>query len=289
MSDRISELMQIGSRLAVCRQNKNLTQEALAGKLGVTPQALSKWERGISLPDVSMLADIARVLEISVDWLLGVEQQSGRNADDDMQREIGNNLRNSLEPVELIFGKQLIQLFLDNRFSDKIFGLRKLLSTRGVLMPIVRLRDEMMLGEREFMVLGYQNVLYSETVEVVDENTLDYMIQKLGDCVWEKYYEIIDPDIVKGLVDNLKIRYPALIEGVVPERISYNLLTEVLRNHLKRKNGALYLPKVIEITDNALREKPDATAGELAVKVAAVLERGDNFWVMMGRRRELDK
>ena len=38
------------SRLSMFRQNKNMTQEELAGRMGVTPQALSKWERGHSLP-----------------------------------------------------------------------------------------------------------------------------------------------------------------------------------------------------------------------------------------------
>jgi len=63
---------QIGSRLSVYRQNKNMTQEELANRLGITPQALSKWERGVSLPDTSMLPDIARQLEISIDHLLGI-------------------------------------------------------------------------------------------------------------------------------------------------------------------------------------------------------------------------
>ena len=42
----------IGDKISEYRQNKGLTQEELAGKIGVTPQALSKWERGQSLPDV---------------------------------------------------------------------------------------------------------------------------------------------------------------------------------------------------------------------------------------------
>ena len=37
-----------------------MTQEELAGRIGVTPQALSKWERGQSLPDVSLLTDLVR-------------------------------------------------------------------------------------------------------------------------------------------------------------------------------------------------------------------------------------
>ena len=40
----------IGDKISEYRQNKGLTQEELAGKIGVTPQALSKWERGQSLP-----------------------------------------------------------------------------------------------------------------------------------------------------------------------------------------------------------------------------------------------
>ena len=44
-----------GSKLAECRRNKNFTQEELANRLGVTPQALSKWENGLSSPDISMI------------------------------------------------------------------------------------------------------------------------------------------------------------------------------------------------------------------------------------------
>ena len=48
----------LGSKILECRQNRGMTQEELAGRIGVTPQALSKWERGQSLPDVTLLADL---------------------------------------------------------------------------------------------------------------------------------------------------------------------------------------------------------------------------------------
>ena len=72
MNNKTNELMQIGLRLSNCRQDRNMTQEELAGRLGITPQAVSKWERCISLPDISMLSDLARLLEVSADWLLGL-------------------------------------------------------------------------------------------------------------------------------------------------------------------------------------------------------------------------
>ncbi len=112
MINKVNELQQIGSRLSICRQNKNMTQEELANKLGITPQALSKWERGTSLPDTAMLPDIARMLEISTDYLLGINQEKncGKN-NSQIQNIIGENLRNSLEPLELIFGKELVPPF----------------------------------------------------------------------------------------------------------------------------------------------------------------------------------
>lgn len=286
--DKASGLKQIGSRLSVYRQNRNMTQEELAGRIGVTPQALSKWERGLSLPDISMLADISRILGISTDYLLGVEAQEANGSDareaGPMLLEIGNFLRSSLEPLELVFGKSLIELFADNRFVDRVVELRKNLSREGIWMPILRLRDELRLEDQEFMVLAYQNVLYSECVEKVDENTLEHMLGKLGEVVRGKYHEILNPDIIKVLVDNLKIGFPALIEGVVPERISYGLLTEVARKILSQGDSILFLPKMIEISDNVLRRNPDADADELAAQIRNAIEREDNFWVVMHSR-----
>ena len=57
-------------RLAAARQERGLTQRQLADRLGVTAQAVSKWETGGSLPDLELLRMIAQQLECSVDFLL---------------------------------------------------------------------------------------------------------------------------------------------------------------------------------------------------------------------------
>ena len=64
-----------GEKIAELRKSKNMTQEALAGKLDVTAQAVSKWERGESMPDVLLLPKIAEILEVSIDSLFGKEQR----------------------------------------------------------------------------------------------------------------------------------------------------------------------------------------------------------------------
>lgn len=59
----------IGNKIRTLRRNKNLTQEELAQKLSVTSQAISKWERGLSSPDIAMLPIIARFFGITMDEL----------------------------------------------------------------------------------------------------------------------------------------------------------------------------------------------------------------------------
>jgi len=59
----------IGGKIKELRNKKGMTQETLAEALGVTAQAVSKWEKGINSPDISVLRDIANILGISVDML----------------------------------------------------------------------------------------------------------------------------------------------------------------------------------------------------------------------------
>ena len=64
----------IGDNIRKYRKEKELSQETLAERLGVTFQAISRWERGEGYPDISMLPVIAGFFEISVDELLGVAE-----------------------------------------------------------------------------------------------------------------------------------------------------------------------------------------------------------------------
>lgn len=60
----------IGNRIAKYRKAKSLTQEALAEQLGVSSQAVSKWENDASCPDISLLPRLCSVLGITTDELL---------------------------------------------------------------------------------------------------------------------------------------------------------------------------------------------------------------------------
>ena len=62
--------MTIGKRIALLRKEKGLTQEELAQHMGISPQAVSKWENDQTCPDISALPKLARLLGVSVDELL---------------------------------------------------------------------------------------------------------------------------------------------------------------------------------------------------------------------------
>lgn len=59
----------IGTRIRDKRKEMGFTQEDLAAKVGVTYQAVSKWETDASYPDVVLMGEIARALATSIDWL----------------------------------------------------------------------------------------------------------------------------------------------------------------------------------------------------------------------------
>ena len=72
--------MNIGEKIRHFRLQQHMTQEKLAAEVHVSYQAVSKWERGESLPDVTLVARIAAVLGVSCDALLTEDDLVSRRA-----------------------------------------------------------------------------------------------------------------------------------------------------------------------------------------------------------------
>ena len=66
----------LGEKIGSLRREKGYTQEEFAEKLGVSPQAVSKWENDISCPDIMLLPEIAKQFNVTVDHLLGCEPEN---------------------------------------------------------------------------------------------------------------------------------------------------------------------------------------------------------------------
>lgn len=278
-------LENIGKRIAESRRSAGFTQEELANRLGVTPQALSKWEKGASSPDLVMLSSVCQILDVSADYLIGKNKKKiVENGNLLLQDEIWNHLWDELQPLELMIGCDVVPVFRDGNFTEKIVSLRVELAKESILMPIVRVRDHSMLRSKEIMILAYQNVLYDEELATIDEKSLDYIIERLGEIVRKKYDEMLNIDLIKDLIDSLKTTYPALVEDVVPEKLSYGLILDVTKGFLRRGNGMVYFPKVIELMEREVREAKSSSVPEMIDLISKQIEREDNFWIVMGKR-----
>ncbi len=67
--------IKIGCFIAECRKERQITQQKLADMLNITNKAVSKWETGNGLPDITLLTELAGILGVSVDEILKAEKK----------------------------------------------------------------------------------------------------------------------------------------------------------------------------------------------------------------------
>ncbi|MBQ9991778.1 MAG: helix-turn-helix domain-containing protein [Lachnospiraceae bacterium] len=109
-----------GQFIAELRKEKELTQKALADRLGITNKAVSKWECGNSLPDNSIMVELCDILEISVNELLAGERISSmdytKKAEENMMSLIKEREENKKEQQKQnmtgFIGKLVLILYL---------------------------------------------------------------------------------------------------------------------------------------------------------------------------------
>lgn len=82
----------LGSRIAKKRKALNLTQEEFSQILGVTAQAVSKWENDASCPDIMLLPKISKVLDVSIDELMGVNTKKHNNESEEPEKIEAENV-----------------------------------------------------------------------------------------------------------------------------------------------------------------------------------------------------
>lgn len=65
----------VGERIAALRKERGITQEGLAGIIGISSQAISKWENNVTMPDIMLLPIIADTLGVTIDELFGIKHK----------------------------------------------------------------------------------------------------------------------------------------------------------------------------------------------------------------------
>ena len=109
----------MGKQIRAGRQRSALTQEKLAEALGVTPQAVSKWERGESLPDIALLPELSAALGLTLDELFESSAETHLRR---IQQRMENEPRMSLESFRQAEA-QLRQDALDTEYRPRCLTL----------------------------------------------------------------------------------------------------------------------------------------------------------------------
>ena len=120
----------LGARIAHLRRQKGITQEALAEKLNVSPQAVSKWENDQSCPDILLLPRLAKALDTTADMLLsGEETPELRMVPVEKRKKIEEMMLriyvydNGVEEVRVSMPLMLVKIMLESGMQpDVIFS-----------------------------------------------------------------------------------------------------------------------------------------------------------------------
>ncbi len=245
-------MQQIGENISRLRKEQNMTQDEFALRLGVTPQAVSKWERGYSLPDVTLVAEICRLLKVRADFLLGMEDVLFcENENTVVEREIRQNL--IAEPLRIEVGVALISCIAEGLKTDYVNKCRKKLAAEtGMLLPILRIRDSLHLSEKEVCITSYDQVLLQKEYVQPDEHTFYAVIDETVRLCRENYDRILNKQIVKSLLDNLQEQYPGTLDGLVPDRAGYYEVMEYLRTVIAQKGTLRDLIHIMEELERLL-------------------------------------
>lgn len=138
---------EIGNFISELRKEKGLTQKSLAEKLKVTDKAVSKWERGLGCPDVSILEDLSNVLDVSI-----LEILKGRK----INKEILNNYSNDYIIDTINYSKHEIQ----NKYKTIVLNILTI-----IIIVVVSI----------LTILNIYHICYLKQTETYDFSSNDYI------------------------------------------------------------------------------------------------------------------
>ena len=182
--------IKIGRFIAERRKKANLTQMQLAEKLGITDKAISKWERGIAMPDTSIMLELCNILGISVNELLSGEEIDMENNNQkneqillDMAKELEKKNKTIWASMWAIMIVSMTALFAGIFIAAFLIpeGVWQLVTILGVcvvfLIPcFYALRLEISVGVYKCKNCGHEIVpTYSEALNAMHMGTTRYL------------------------------------------------------------------------------------------------------------------
>ena len=165
--------MTLGKRIAALRKEKEMKQDMLAEVLGVSPQAVSKWENDQTCPDISLLPKLAELLGVSVDELLSGKKQETAQAVQILPPEKRKDIK-----------EMMLRIVVDSSDGDHVrvnipMALAQVALDMGMEMPQVNGNDTL------------KNIDLTQIVELVQQGVIGYLME----------VESSDGDVVRIFVE----------------------------------------------------------------------------------------
>ena len=187
--------IKIGRFIAERRKKAGLTQLQLAEKLGITDKAISKWERGLAMPDTSIMLELCDIISISVNELLCGEKFDMENNDQkneqlllDMAKELEKKNKTIWTSMWTIMGVSIIAL-ISGIFIVSFFvpeGMWQLIAILGLCVLFLpscfyALKLEVSVGAYKCKNCGYDIVpTYKQALNAMHMGTTRYL--KCPEC-----------------------------------------------------------------------------------------------------------
>ena len=149
------DVQKTGKFIAQCRHEKNLTQKELGDRLNVTDRAVSKWENGKSFPDVNLIEELCRELDIEVSELLAGKKIEPEQYKEETEKMLmGNVKENTMHKFQLIIYLLMVLavvvLLLPLLWGDPAWVLNLLFWPEG---------NVLLLKGRSVLLIGFSCVL----------------------------------------------------------------------------------------------------------------------------------
>ncbi len=153
--------IKIGQFIANQRKENGLTQAELAEKLGITDRAVSKWECGRSLPDASIMLELSKLLQITVNDLLSGEIVSMEGYNEEMEKNLLDAIKGKensdkrLLSIEVVFGVVSTSFLLVMVVIALLFDMNAALRATLIILGALVFIPSILLAVRIEQVAGY--------------------------------------------------------------------------------------------------------------------------------------
>ncbi len=266
----------LGKLISTQRKQRNLTQGELAETLGVSHQAVSSWENGLTSPDIGKLTELSQIFSISIDELLGNVKMA------DSVRKIEND--EPLDEIEIIdiapitkpdlFEKVLSKIEPDDFTVESLIAIAPFMESNQLNNWILENIDRYGIQE----IVPLIAFVDSEDLAMIIENLEQRKDFKLVDLI--PFAPFMDADTITKIFDNIHEESDLNgIEGLYPF-VDQNVLRKHVENTLSRPNAEIdsLIPlapfvgaETIEsILDYLIREKRMAEIAPFVVFAAHV-------------------